>query len=361
MLLTQHAAGGECRKRHSLFKKRLCKGPAPGLPEKEVIMTEIMRKESNLNTMEGRSFMELIPEFLIAIDHGWSSIKTPSIIFENGITELQTMPATKDNLLEFRGRKYVIGQGRMGKQETKTENENYYLLTLAAIAKELRKRTGAKVVKVNLAVGVPLTLYGKEKKEFKNYLRANDKVSFYYEGDRYVVHFGKVRVFAQCHAAIANRMEGMDRLTAVDCGSWTLDIMSVVNKVPVLDECHTYQQGLITAIDRIQKECIAKYGKEVPEYIINEVIETGDTNAIAKNKESIMDTINAGLKRYALEVEAKLRELKIDFDFTNVVYVGGGAGVMRRFGSCTGENVRYVTDVRANALGYQYLAQNLEV
>ena len=116
-----------------------------------------------------------------------------------------------------------------------------------------------------------------------------------------MVHFGKVRVFAQCHAAIANRMEGMDRLTAVDCGSWTLDIMSVVNKVPVLDECHTYQQGLITAIDRIQKECIAKYGKEVPEYIINEVIETGDTKAIAKNKESIMDTINAGLKRYALE------------------------------------------------------------
>ena len=220
-------------------------------------MTEIMRKDTNLNTMEGRDF-----------------------------TELQTMPATKDNLLEFRGRKYVIGQGRMGKQETKTENENYYLLTLAAIAMELRERTEAKTVKVNLAVGVPLTLYGKEKKEFKNYLRA---------------------------------------------------------------------------IDRIQKECIAKYGKEVPEYIINEVIETGDTKAIAKNKESIMDTINAGLKRYALEVEAKLRELKIDFDFTNVVYVGGGAGVMRCFGSCTGENVRYVTDVHANALGYQYLAQNLEV
>ncbi len=329
--------------------------------EKEVFMTEIMRKESNLNTMEGRDFTELIPEFLIAIDHGWSFIKTPSIVFENGITELQTMPATKDNLLEFRGRKYVIGQGRMGKQETKTENENYYLLTLVAIAKELRGRTAAKVVRVNLAVGVPLTLYGKEKKEFKNYLRVNDKVSFHYEGVRYVVHFGKVRVFAQCHAAIANRMEGMERLTAVDCGSWTLDIMSVVNKVPALDECHTYQQGLITVIDRIQKECIAKYSKEVPEYIINEVIETGDTSAIAKNKESIMDTINAGLKRYALEVEAKLRELKIDFDFTNVVYVGGGAGVMRRFGSCTGENVRYVTDVRANALGYQYLAQNLEV
>lgn len=181
--------------------KRLCKGPAPGLPEKEVFMTEIMRKESNLNNAENRSYVDVLPELLIAIDHGWSSIKTPNIIFENGITELQTMPATKDNLLEFRGRKYVIGQGRMGKQETKTENENYYLLTLAAIAMELRECTEAKAVKVNLAVGVPLTLYGKEKKEFKNYLRANDKVSFHYEGVRYVVHFGKVRVFAQCHGS----------------------------------------------------------------------------------------------------------------------------------------------------------------
>lgn len=35
------------------------------------------------------------------------------------------------------------------------------------------------------------------------------------------------RKFAQCHAVIANRMEGMDRLTAVDCGSWPLDIMLV--------------------------------------------------------------------------------------------------------------------------------------
>lgn len=323
-------------------------------------MNEILRTESNRNTTNSNSLADKLLPRLIAIDHGWSSIKTPNVVFENGIKELKTMPATKDNVLEYRGRKYVIGQGRMGKQETKTENDNYYLLTLAAIAKDLREGGKSTTQKIDLAVGVPLTLYGKEKKAFKNYLRANERVVFHFEGIRYEIYFGKVRVFAQCHAAIANRMDGMDRMTAVDCGSWTLDIMSVVNKVPVLDDCHTYQLGLITAIDRIQKECYAVHGKEIPEYIINEVIEKGDTDAIANNKAAIMDTINAGLERYALEVEAKLRELKIDFDFTNVVYVGGGASVMRRFGSCTGDNVRYVTDVRANALGYQYLAQNLE-
>lgn len=254
--------------------------------------------------------------------------------------------------MEFRGKKYVIGQERMGKQESKMENDNYYLLTLVAIAKEIKDIS--KVATVDLAVGVPLTLYGKEKKAFRDYLIANERASFTYEGVHYTVCFGKVRVFAQCHAAVANRMDGMDRLTAVDCGSWTLDIMSVVNKAPLLDDCHTYQLGLITAIDHIQKECIASFGKEVPEYIINEVIEKGDKDAIAKNKEAIMKVIQSGLKRYATEVEAKLRELKIDFDFTNVVYVGGGAGVMRRFG------IRYVTDVRANAEGYRYLAENLE-
>ena len=328
------------------------------VPEKEDYMTTIL-KEQNIIGIREKRFKENLPEILISIDHGWSSIKTPNAVFENGIRELQTIPVTKENLLEYKGKMYVIGQGRMGKQETKTENDNYYLLTLAAVAKEL-ERYRVTNAKVNLAVGVPLTLYGKEKKSFRNYLLANEKVTFFYEGTRYVVQFGKVRVFAQCHAAIANRMEGMDRVTAVDCGSWTLDIMSVVNKVPVIDDCHTYQLGLITAIDRIQKECIAAHGKEIPEYVINEVIESGDTCAITKNKEPIMETINAGLERYALEVEAKLRELKIDFDFTNVVYVGGGAGVMRCFGSCTGENVRYVTDVRANAIGYHYLAMNLE-
>ena len=127
-------------------------------------MNEIMRKESNMNTNEGNGvkFADGLTPRLIAIDHGWSSIKTPNFIFENGIKELQTMPATKDNVLEYRGKIYVVGQGRMGKQETKTENDNYYLLTLVAIAKEIKRLGYSTVQKVDLAVGVPLTLYGKE-------------------------------------------------------------------------------------------------------------------------------------------------------------------------------------------------------
>jgi len=41
---------------------------------------------------------------------------------------------------------------------------------------------------------------------------------------------------------------------------------------------------------------------------------------------------------------------------TPVVYVGGGAGVMKRFGSVTGRHIMHIEDVKANALGYEYLA-----
>ena len=44
-----------------------------------------------------------------------------------------------------------------------------------------------------------------------------------------------------------------------------------------------------------------------------------------------------------------------DTEFTNIIYVGGGTKAMERFGK-HGDNISYVTDVRANAKGYEFLA-----
>lgn len=74
----------------------------------------------------------------IALDHGWSSIKGEHTFMETSIVPVDYEPLTKNGLLEYKGKKYIVGQGRLGKQATKTENENYFLLTLAGIAKELQ-------------------------------------------------------------------------------------------------------------------------------------------------------------------------------------------------------------------------------
>ena len=40
-----------------------------------------------------------------------------------------------------------------------------------------------------------------------------------------------------------------------------------------------------------------------------------------------------------------------------IVFVGGGAAVMRLFGSHDSGNIRYIEDIKANAKGYEQLGR----
>lgn len=121
----------------------------------------------------------------IALDHGWSSIKGEHTFMETSVVPVDYEPLTKNGLLEYKGKKYIVGQGRLGKQATKTENENYFLLTLAGIVKELQYQGKAGAEHVELYAGVPLTLFGAERKEFRDYLWHKERLSFTFEGVHY--------------------------------------------------------------------------------------------------------------------------------------------------------------------------------
>ena len=43
------------------------------------------------------------------------------------------------NVLQYNGKFYVCGTGRQTLVRSKTSNDNYYLLTMAAIAQEIRE------------------------------------------------------------------------------------------------------------------------------------------------------------------------------------------------------------------------------
>lgn len=150
----------------------------------ERLYTSITNKEQNNNylqtgrTGEREDFMRenlFMTETFeapvrIALDHGWSSIKGEHTFMETSVVPVEYTPLTNHGLLEYKGKKYIVGQGRLGKQATKTENENYFLLTLAGIAKELKYQGKAQAEHVELYAGVPLTLFGAERKEFRDYL-----------------------------------------------------------------------------------------------------------------------------------------------------------------------------------------------
>ena len=74
------------------------------------------------------------------------------------------------NVLQYNGKFYVCGTGRQTLVRSKTSNDNYYLLTMAAIAQEIRYRRGERKTDVVLAAGLPLASFGREKKGFREYL-----------------------------------------------------------------------------------------------------------------------------------------------------------------------------------------------
>ena len=305
-----------------------------------------------MRSMENRSisFSQQIIRFLLFFEY-FSSSK--HIFMENLVTPVDYTPLTNNGLLEYRGRKYIIGQGRLGKQATKTENDNYFLLTLAGIAKELGYQRLEKTTHVELYAGVPLTMFGAERKAFREYLWHKEQLSFTFEGVHYCFYLDKVKIYAQCYAAIANRMGDMNRLRCVDLGSWTMDVLSVKDKIPMDKDAYTYEVGLITAFERIKKDGLPKVHCEIPEEDITDYIKGTGVN------DEFIQIIEKGLQEYADNVEAKLREIKVDLKHENIIYVGGGASVMKKFGRTKGMNIQYVTDVKANAIGYRYLADNI--
>ena len=73
-------------------------------------------------------------------------------------------------------------------------------------------------------------------------------------------------VFPQCYAAVVDKIPAMAKKTLiVDIGSWTIDIMPVINKSPDESKCVTIPKGLITCMRSINEQCVRQLNGEVDE------------------------------------------------------------------------------------------------
>ncbi len=290
---------------------------------------------------------------IIAIDHGWSMCKTPNDIYISGVSEITTEPAYFDNILEYKGRYFKVGTDRLEVKATKVETPDYYYLTLAGIAKELklRNKTEARVV---LSVGLPASRYGDEKNEFIKYLKQNDEVYFKFEQTKYHIWIDRIFVYPQCYAAVVDRIAMFGpKVVVVDIGSWTIDIIPVVNKKPDEAGTDSIQQGIITCMRNINKQCVRQLGEKIDEELIKEYM--------ISHKSSLPDEyiqiMNQEISSFISMVINSLREEKYSLKTTPFVFVGGGAVVMKNFGSFNQNNFSFNTDICANAKGFETLAK----
>lgn len=290
---------------------------------------------------------------VVGIDHGFSMMKTPHATFENGVEKLGGEATLTNNTLIYQGSYYKVGEGRLPLMQTKTENENYFLLTLAAIAKEMDiyQQQSADVI---LAVGLPFSRFGKEKEDFYHYLLREDSIQFNYCGRDYEIQIIDVYVFPQCYAAIADKLReyGRENLI-VDIGSKTIDVIHTRNYVPVESESTSIPAALIQCMEGIKSNVYQNCNRRVSEDMIQQMILEKDVNIPTDCKVIIRE----GLADFAKGMEAKLAELGFDLEMFTVIYAGGGATLMKNYGTLKSANIHYLEDIRANAKGYEFLAK----
>ena len=293
---------------------------------------------------------------IIGVDHGYAAMKTAHFSFPTGLVEYEHEPYTQKDVLEYGGKYYVVGSARQPLQRDKTRTEDYYLLTLAAIAKELDYRSMERTAEVLLAAGLPLTSFGRDKKKFRDYLLRDGKpVYFRYEGRDYTVRFTDVMLFPQGYAAVLTQTELLDEPSVIvaDIGGWTVDLMRLDNRIPNAATCRSLELGMIRCLDEIAEQVRRSLNLSLTSVQIE--------NVLRGSPDSMDDRVKAIIQReagsYARRILSAIAEAGLDCRAMPVVFLGGGAGLMKRY-LPQGSVLRPVIldDNKLNAQAYERLA-----
>jgi len=296
----------------------------------------------------------------IGVDHGYAAMKSAHFSFPTGLVEYDHEPYTQQNVLEYGGKFYVVGSGRQPLQKDKTLTEDYYILTLAAVAKELACRKADATASVHLAAGLPLTSFGRDKKKFRAYLlRDGRPVFFRFEGSAYTVRITEVSLFPQGYAAVLTQPDLLNEPSVIlaDVGGWTVDLMRLDNRIPNAATCRSLELGMIRCLDESAEQVRRSLGLSMTAAQIESVL-CGEASSVDDNAKQIIHREADG---YARRLLSAIAESGLDARAMPAVFLGGGAALLKRRVRATEGLCRPVIldDVCLNAKGYERLVGQL--
>ncbi len=290
---------------------------------------------------------------IIGVDHGYGNMKTAHRVFRTGVECMEEEPIVSKNFVRYRDKFYVIGESHLVYQGNKTDSEDFYILTLAALAEELKFR-GLHETNVILAVGLPLAWMKNQGAGFRRYLMKEQELHFEFRKERYHVHLCGVEIFPQGFAAVINlgAMQGMNMLA--DIGNGTMNVMQIVDNKPLEKSLVTDKFGVGICMKEIQKELSKENGEDIPEMLIEPLLRKGlqgRTDNIAKKVEYIA-------KKYTENIRKRLTDYGYKEELVHLYVIGGGGCLLQNY-SDLGEKagVTFITDICANAKGYEILAE----
>ena len=292
---------------------------------------------------------------IIGIDHGYGNIKTAGTVTPTGITASSTEPVFAGNILHYDGMYYRMGEGHKEFIPDKVQDNDFYLFTLMAIARELSKY-GIREADVHIAAGLPLTWVKTQRESFRSYLTRNPEVRFTFRDKEYHIRITGCSVFPQGYTAVVDRLSEMTGVNMIsDIGNGTMNIMYINNKKPVESKCYTEKLGVNQCMIAAKNAVLDRLGAKIDEVIIEQIIRTGKADI----GEQYLACIKAAVREYAENIFVTLRKYEYSPELMRLYVIGGGGCIVKNFAEYDAKRVEIIEDICATAKGYEQLAYTI--
>lgn len=289
---------------------------------------------------------------IIAVDHGYGNIKTANTVTPTGITAYETEPIFTGNILDYNGTYYRIGEGHKEFIPDKAIDEDYYLLTLMAVARELNIFS-IQEADVHLAAGIPLTWIRHQREEFRSYLLQNLEVSYRFNNKDYHIRFVGCSLYPQGYPAIVNRLGDLKGTNLLaDIGNGTMNILYINNKKAQESRCWTEKFGVNQCLIAAKNAILDRFGVKIEEATVEQVLRFKAADISAP----YLNCITAVARQYVANIFSTLRKYEYNPDLMRLYVVGGGGCMIRNFGMYDESRVTILDDICATAKGYEHLA-----
>ena len=80
---------------------------------------------------------------IVSVDLGNKNIKTPELLFLTGLDSYDSNPSTtffRNDCIQYEGKYYTVGSHRIEYTRYKHTDDRFFILTLMAVAKEIKRR-----------------------------------------------------------------------------------------------------------------------------------------------------------------------------------------------------------------------------
>lgn len=288
---------------------------------------------------------------IIAVDTGNASIKTTHHEFTAGLCQSYGFGT---ETIEFQGTVYELSGDRLPYMRRKSETNDYIILTLFAIMKELG---GDDSKPITLAVGVPPAHYRTERKDFINYLKGGLSEPFQYKGVPKRLSIEDIKCFPQCFAAYAaiDSLKYNNTVYMIDIGGITTDILLFENGMPDMSKTYSLETGIHHLYNLVKKRVSSIYGVNISDNVIRDVLANSETLLQKDVLESIENTAN----EFAANLLRSIRELQVDFEHSTCLFLGGGSIALENYIQTANiaKNAVFMSDTKINAVGFEILAR----